>query len=345
MNEIKKIFKSYKLDFWNIAGRFSFMMPALSITGFFLFSLLTSGAVSAGSGVEEQLGVESAAALMQNPVKSEYIIGAGDLIKVFVYENPEYADNYRIGPDGKMSMPIIGTLTAAGLSREDLAAVITNRLARYISNPIVNVIISEYNNNFVYLLGDISNPGRHDFKNEMTLLSILPQAGLENIKNQSVKCDIIRQGGTVFTLDLSDYDKVLQNRILLNLKLCNNDLLYFSKADNIKGRVYILGSVKNPGLFAYDKAQGLKKLIDDKIELSGKTAKLLKVIRKMPERTIQFEYNLGRAAALNPEIQDGDMVYIPRSSDKSFSYCIKQIAPYAVVSLIGAEAVRNARNK
>ena len=320
----------------------------LTVAAFIFLSFIASGAVSADPAgpAQGELSVESLRCVMERPDKGEYVIGAGDLVKVFVYENPEYSDNYRIGPDGRMSIPIIGTIEAAGLDRDGLTAVIKNRLLRYIANPMVSVIISEYNNNFVYILGDVANPGRHDFKNEMTLLSVLPQAGLSgSLSGRRIKCDIIRRGGVVFTLDLSNYDAVLQNRLMLNLKLSTNDVLYFSEADKMKNSVYILGAVKNPGVFAFDKKEGLNKLISDKVELNGKTSKVLKVIRKMPERTLQFEYNLGRPESKNPSIESGDMVYIQQNYDKNFAYCIKEIAPYAAVSLIGAEAVRRARDK
>jgi polysaccharide export outer membrane protein len=323
------------------------MTAVLPAAALFILSVVISGAVSAdGAAAKEELCVESVKRFAEAACSGEYIIGAGDLVKVFVYENPEYGDNYRIGPDGKMSMPIIGTIEAAGLDRDGLAALIKKRLSRYIANPIVSVIVSEYNNNFVYLLGEIANPGRHDFKTEMNFISILPQAGLGNsLSGRNLKCDIIRRGGVIFTIDLSNYDAVLQNRILLNLKLSNNDILYFGRSDNLKDSVYVLGAVKNPGIFKLDKKDGLKKLLDDKVELNPKISKILKVIRKMPERTLQFEYNLNRAASANPAIEDGDMIYVQQNYDKNLAYCIKEISPYVVISLIGNEAVKMARDK
>lgn len=324
------------------------MTAVLPAAAFLILSVVISGAISAdgAAAAKEELCVESIKRFAGSACGSEYIIGAGDLVKVFVYENPEYGDNYRIGPDGKMSMPIIGTIEAAGLDRDGLAAVIKKRLSRYIANPIVSVIVSEYNNNFVYLLGDIANPGRHDFKTEMNFISILPQAGLgASLSGRNLKCDIIRRGGVIFTIDLSNYDAVLQSRILLNLKLSNNDILYFGRSDNLKDSVYILGAVKNPGIFKLDKKDGLKKLLEDKVELNTKTSKILKIIRKMPERTLQFEYNLNRPASANPAIEDGDMIYIQQNYDKNLAYCIKEISPYVVVSLIGNEAIKMARDK
>ncbi len=325
----------------------SLVTAVLPAAAFIILSVVISGAISAdGAAAKEELSVESVKRFAEAACGGEYIIGAGDLVKVFVYENPEYGDNYRIGPDGKMSMPIIGTIKAAGLDREGLAALIKKRLSRYIANPIVSVIVSEYNNNFVYLLGDIANPGRHDFKTEMNFISVLPQAGIGNcLSERNLKCDIIRRGGVVFTIDLSNYDAVLQSRILLNLKLNNNDILYFGRCDNLKESVYVLGAVKNPGVFKLDKKDGLKKLLEDKVELNPKTSKILKIIRKMPERTLQFEYNLNRPAAENPAIEGGDMIYVQQYYDKNLAYCIKEISPYVVVSLIGNQAVKMARDK
>lgn len=312
----------------------------------FFIAASLAGAASPSAAADARLSVESVRCVLESAGGGDYVIGAGDLVKVFVYENPEYSDSYRIGPDGKMSMPIIGTIEAAGHDREGLSSIIRERLARYIASPIVSVIVSEYNNNFVYILGEVANPGRHDFRNEMTFLSVLPQAGLSGaLAARKMKCDIIRRGAAVFTIDLSDHDAVLQNRILLNLKLASGDVLYFSEADRIKDSVYVLGAVKNPGVFAFDKKEGLSKLLKDKVEMKGRTAKLLKIIRRSPERVIELEYNLSRPDSKNPAIESGDMIYVQDARGGDFSYCVKQIAPYAAVSLIGAEAVRMARDK
>ncbi len=324
------------------------MSAAVPLAVFFIISVIISGAAGNDARVTaaEKFNSKAVMNLISGRADHEYIIGAGDLIKVFVYENSEYNDDYRIGPDGKMSMPVIGTIDAAGLDRGGLAAAIKNKLSRYITNPMVSVIISEYNNNFVYLFGDTGNPGRHDFKTRMDFLSILPQAKLDpSASGKKLKCDIIRHGCAVFTIDLSDYGSVLQNKLLLDLKLRNGDVLYFSVQDGLKGRVYILGAVKNPGIFTYDKVAGLEKLIKDGVELNSKTSRILKIIRKMPERILQFEYNLDRPRQNNPVIEDGDIVYVQQNYDKNFAYCIKEISPYIVVSLIGREAVRMARDK
>jgi|GEM_PF-1587281 len=284
--------------------------------------------------------------IVENIDCSEYIIGSGDFIKVFVYENPEYTDNYRVGPDGKISMPIIGTISAAGMTREKLSSEIKKQLLRYLSNPIVTVIVNEYNNNFIHVLGEIEKPGRYDFKGEMTLLSILPQIGVnESLKKGGLKCDIIRNSNVVFTVDLADYQNVLQNRLLMNLKLANNDLLYFTSNDNLSGRIYILGHVKNPGLFSMEKGEDLKSVLKSKIDLLPAASNIVKVIRRMQKRTLQFEYNLNRPAYSNPKIEPGDIIYVQQRNDKNFSYFIKDLAPYVAVGFIGNEAVKYIKDK
>ncbi len=269
----------------------------------------------------------------------DYKIGPGDAVKIFVYENAEYNDVYRVGPDGKISLPIIGTIDARGKTREGLSEAIKSALTRYIASPLVTVIITEYNNNYVYLLGDIEKPGRYDIKGEMDMFAVLPLIG-EILKKPGIQCDIIRGRGTIFQFDLTNHSSVLQDRSFINFRLKNSDILYFTIGNADIKRLYIVGNVKNPGLFFMNEKFDLQKLMDSSVDVIRKNTSTVKIIRASETGISQLDYNLKRPAHLNPKIMPGDIIYVPQENERKVKCFFKEIAPYLAVAAVGVEAGR-----
>ncbi|HNY10629.1 MAG TPA: polysaccharide biosynthesis/export family protein [Candidatus Wallbacteria bacterium] len=279
--------------------------------------------------------------MMAGAGKAEYTIGAGDLIKIMVYENPEYTDNYRVGPDGKISLPIIGTINVSGKSREGLKNLLQENLGKYIANPIVTIKIEEYNNNYVNILGEIEKPGKYDFKGEIDMMSVLANVG-GILKNGNMRCELIRDNSIILSFDLSDYSSVLQCKPLAAFRFRNMDTLYFLSKSSAEKCVYVIGKVKNPGLFKLDASGDIKKLIDSSIETSGKYDNIVSIIRNEKGKNLKFDYNLSMPPAKNPQARAGDIIYISGQGEKA-SYCLKKLAPYVFVAVIGTEAVRRFR--
>ncbi len=279
--------------------------------------------------------------MMSDAGKTEYIIGAGDLIKVFVYENPEYTDNYKVGPDGKISLPIIGTIKVSGKSREGLKNLLQESLGKYIANPVVTVKIEEYNNNFVNILGEIEKPGKYDFKGEIDMMSILSSVG-GILKNGNMRCELIRDNSIILSFDLSDYSSVLQCKPLAAFRFRNMDTLYFLSKSSAGKCVYVVGKVKNSGMFKLGADGDIKKLIDSSVETSGKYDNIVSIIRNDNGKNLKFDYNLSLPPAKNPKVLAGDIIYINGQGEKA-SYCLKKLAPYIFVAVIGNEAVKRFR--
>lgn len=278
------------------------------------------------------------ASLLSGTGSGEYIIGPGDMLKIFVYENPEFTDNYRVGPDGMISLPILGTVKVSGKSREGLKNSLRENLAKYITNPVVTVKVEEYNNNFVNVLGEIEKPGKYDFKGEIDMLSILGSVGAI-LKNGNMRCELIRDNSIILSFDLSDYSSVLQCKPLAAFRFRNMDTLYFLSKSSAEKCVYVIGKVKNPGLFKLGAGGDIKKLIESSIETSGKYGNVVSIIRNENGKNLKFDYNLSLPPAKNPQAKAGDIIYISGQSEKA-SYCLKKLAPYIFVAVVGTEAVK-----
>jgi polysaccharide export outer membrane protein len=107
----------------------------------------------------------------------EYIIGAGDSLSVFVYRNPDLSENsVAVRPDGKISIPLIEDIVAAGRTPTQLGRDIERRLAKYIQDPNVTVIVRSFigpPDRQVRVIGEATDPIAIPFREHMTLLDVM----------------------------------------------------------------------------------------------------------------------------------------------------------------------------
>ncbi|MDH4303387.1 MAG: polysaccharide biosynthesis/export family protein, partial [Nitrospira sp.] len=108
---------------------------------------------------------------------TEFLLGSEDQIEINVWKNPDLSRITLIRPDGYVSMPIIGDVQAAGLTADALAAQITERLKGYIQNPSVSVNVKELNSYSVFVLGEVTKPGKYQLKSYVTVLQAISMAG------------------------------------------------------------------------------------------------------------------------------------------------------------------------
>lgn len=107
----------------------------------------------------------------------EYLIGAGDLLEVVVWKNADLSGEFRVRPDGKFSMPLIGDVIAAGKTTDAINMQIQTKLQLFIESPYVSTIIRETASNRVYVLGEVNEPGAYPIEGSLTVLQALALAG------------------------------------------------------------------------------------------------------------------------------------------------------------------------
>ncbi|MEM6603531.1 MAG: XrtA/PEP-CTERM system exopolysaccharide export protein [Pseudomonadota bacterium] len=112
--------------------------------------------------------------------KPEYQLGPLDNIQIFVWRSPELSTNVAIRPDGKISIPLIEDLTAAGKTPTQLAREIEQILSTYVKDPLVTVIVSGFTGAFeqqVRVIGQSKNPSAIPYSSGMTVLDVLIAVG------------------------------------------------------------------------------------------------------------------------------------------------------------------------
>ncbi|MGP8259008.1 MAG: polysaccharide biosynthesis/export family protein [Acidobacteriaceae bacterium] len=112
-------------------------------------------------------------------VAPNYIIGASDVLSVTVYDYPNFsAASLLVRPDGKITLPPVGDITAAGFTPPQLSADITTRLKQFIIDPVtVNVTVLAVNSKQVFMIGEINHVGPISITPGMTVLQAIATAG------------------------------------------------------------------------------------------------------------------------------------------------------------------------
>jgi len=123
--------------------------------------------------------IQNPPAPTERPMTSEeYLIGAEDIVEVMVWKNADLSRVVNVRPDGKISLPLIGDVKAAGRTSVQLQEEITDRLKSYYKElPPVSVIVQQVNSYAIYVLGEVRSPGKYVVKSGTTFLQAIALAG------------------------------------------------------------------------------------------------------------------------------------------------------------------------
>jgi polysaccharide export outer membrane protein len=106
-----------------------------------------------------------------------FVIGPEDVIEVAVWGTPEVTRTVPVRPDGKISLPLVNDIQAAGLTPIQLREAVTKALTAYIPEPAVSVLVREIHSFKVTVIGQVKTPGRYELKGRATVLDVLAMAG------------------------------------------------------------------------------------------------------------------------------------------------------------------------
>jgi polysaccharide biosynthesis/export protein len=107
----------------------------------------------------------------------DYVIGPDDVLDVSVWKEQDLTRSLQVRPDGKISMPLIGDVQAAGMTAGQLGKTIGDKLKKYLTAPQVTVILTQINSQKVYVMGEVTRPGAYPVLPGMTILQAISSAG------------------------------------------------------------------------------------------------------------------------------------------------------------------------
>ncbi|WP_031409252.1 XrtA/PEP-CTERM system exopolysaccharide export protein [Thiomonas sp. FB-Cd] len=155
-----------------------------------------------------------------------YIIGSGDTLHITVWQNPDLSSTVQVRPDGRISSPLVSGMQAAGLTPDQLATEISKHIAKYVRDPVVTVVVSNFHGALsqqVSIVGAAAKPQSIPYRDRMTLLDAMIVAGglspyangnaavlIRNGKSYSVRLDgLLRRGNMADNVPLLPGDTIV----------------------------------------------------------------------------------------------------------------------------------------
>jgi polysaccharide biosynthesis/export protein len=156
----------------------------------------------------------------------DYVIGVQDILNVVFWNAKELSADVIVRPDGKISLPLLNDVEAAGMTPEQLGAAIAKGAAKFVRDPGATVIVKAINSRKVYVVGEVTRPGSFPLGSEMTVLQAIGEAGgfLEGAKKGDVV--IVRhENGKERRYKFNYNDFVKGKNILQNILLLPGDTI------------------------------------------------------------------------------------------------------------------------
>jgi len=132
---------------------------------------------------DEAKSDKPAATAQDTGAPSDYVIGADDTLRISVWKEPDLSEILPVRPDGKISMPLLNDIPAAGLTPLQLKDSITEKLKKFIADPRVTVVVTAMNSQRVFVSGEVLHSGPIALLPHMTVLQALSQAGFNQFAN------------------------------------------------------------------------------------------------------------------------------------------------------------------
>jgi polysaccharide biosynthesis/export protein len=234
-----------------------------------------------------------------------------------------------VGPDGRITMPLVGPVRLADITREEAARDVRNMLTSYYMRPSVVLRVDQYTTNRVTVLGRVQNPGTIQFEEQPTLLEALARAGsLPVIDKEATltRAAVFRGREQVAWVDL----RQLLNRVnpAYNIRLRPGDLIYIP--DSSDTMVYVMGEVHRPGAYRLTPDMAL---LDALAQAGGPTedGDPESIALYRPEkRAIQgtpLQALVTGEQLLNFSLQEGDVIYVDKRGIAKTGYVLRQLLP------------------
>ncbi len=211
------------------------------------------------SGILVALLLGAVAVVSAQPLPpTNYIIGPQDVLTIAVFDQADLGGKFPIDSDGTFTFPLIGRISAGGLTLREMETVLRNKLKDgFFKDPQVSVGIEQYRSQKVHILGEVRTPGTYSLTGDMALIEAIARAG-STLSSASGEALIVRvkdgkradapvlpnaDDTDVTTVDL----KALQSGALSqNVALKDGDTIFVPRAETI----YVFGQVKTPGAFS-----------------------------------------------------------------------------------------------
>jgi polysaccharide export outer membrane protein len=251
---------------------------------------------------------------------TDYRIGRQDLLELRVFDLKELDQTVRVADDGSITLPLLGRLQVAGLTKGDLEATIARLLEeRYVRNPQVTIFVKEYVSKKVAVSGAVKKPDTYEMLGEKTLLEMISLAGgLDKDLGKEIIIFRAKDDGNAERISV-DLDRlVYEADPSLNVLVLPGDIVYVPAVE--KMRIFVTGAVRTPNLYEVPRSEPVTVL--KAVTLAGGTTdraaqSKVQIIRTDADgKRVTIPVNLKkvkRGKADDPVLLRDDLVLVPES--------------------------------
>jgi len=251
---------------------------------------------------------------------TDYKIGRQDLLELRVFDLKQLDQTVRVADDGSITLPLLGRLQVAGLTKGELEALIARMLEeKYVRNPQVTIFVKEYTSKNVAVSGAVKKPDTYEMLGEKTLLEMISLAGgLDKDLGKEIIIFRAQDDGTAERISI-DLDKlVYEANPALNVVVMPGDIVYVPAVEKV--RIFVTGAVRTPNLYEVPRSEPVTVL--KAVTLAGGTTdraaeSKVQIIRTDADgKRVTIPVNLKkvkRGKADDPILMRDDLVLVPES--------------------------------
>jgi len=241
-------------------------------------------------------------------VESEYVLGAGDIIRISVFQNPDLAVETRVSESGTITYPLLGSVPVGGVSIAGAEKKIADLLKSggFVMQPQVNILVTQVRGNQVAVLGQVNRPGRYPLELANSKVSdVLALAGGMTPAGSDVVILTGVRDGKPIRLELDVPSMFIDSKQDQDVVVQGGDMLYVHRAPQF----YIYGEVQRPGSYRLERGMTVMQALalGGGVTMRG-TQRGLRVHRRDQDGNIQ---------RLSPEmderVQADDVIYLRES--------------------------------
>jgi polysaccharide export outer membrane protein len=275
-------------------------------------------------------------ALLEESVDPVYLIGKGDVLRLNVFSRPEVSGTHVVGPDGMITVPLLGDVYVNDLTRNAALGLIDKGLRSYFTTPATSLAIDQYTSNQVTVLGRVERAGMQKFPYSPTLAEVLSSAGAMPLLDKQAsltRCAIMRGRDKLIWVDLKS---LLNGDPAYNMRMKKGDIVFIP--DSADTSVYVLGSISKPGSYRLTPRMTLLDVLAQAGGLNEDAAQdQIGIYRPGAQQVeiVAFKDLLDVAGKANYALQDGDTVFVPKSGFGEMGYLMRQLGPAISVLTFG----------
>lgn len=192
--------------------------------------------------------------------KGDYVLGAGDVIKIQVFQSPDLAVEARVSEAGIISYPLLGAIRVGGLSPNQAERLIASRLrdGNFLQNPQVTLNVLQFRSQQASVLGNVNRPGRYPLETTgMRLSEVLAMAGGIAQSGADTVILMTDRGGKPARVEIDVADMFLSGKADQDVVVRAGDTLYVHRMPQF----YIYGQVQRPGNFSLERGMTVAQAI------------------------------------------------------------------------------------